>query len=517
MSKNKYIKCSNCKLNSPVEFRCKNCGEKLISDEQIEMLYQLALYLSNGKSNALKDGQFINADNELNQAKKAKSECPNNQKFSMDKNDKRMKSDELLKILEASGIKDIITLLDEPIKERIGLKHFSNEYNENNDIYLNQTIDKSDIKKIQNTLNFSKNLDYLISKYDKKNRTSVSALIKAIKLYSFGSDPLKSKFIFGKLLEIELDPFVKAFILYHYAKTLTYTNPKGALVGIKKLDEALRLCPNDNIEMRLMILRQALVHSYICVEKDDVLNPEEWFNMQNYLDESIDILGIKNEDNLKIKLIKASNVKISKIPKFNKTIGLGILMFEAFKNAAFNYDNKRDNLRYLHWHLDLIKVFQKNDAVNGWNRYTPLAAQAISLGQLDFAKQVINLAYNYVKFPDNSIISSYANKQKENRGTDWLFFLVVKAAYHIAKSKDYSNPKDRIAQIELAKSALKNPLDPNNSNKSLLFIRAAKLYNKEIIAEKNKMKRIETVTGAMNPPANTHWTYLPNVPNLFVD
>ena len=137
-----------------------------------------------------------------------------------------------------------------------------------------------------------------------------------------------------------------------------------------------------------------------------------------------------------------------------------------------------------------------------WICYTRLAAQALALGEIKFAENVLKHAFFYVTRTDTqNPVVRYARSQRENKGVEWLFHQVVFASLHLAKHDPGG-----------AKTHLIEPLHRNNEIKCLTFARAAKLYEMETYPKNDKRRRIDAYVGAFNVPAQTHWTYFPNLP-----
>jgi len=94
----------------------------------------------------------------------------------------------------------------------------------------------------------------------------------------------------------------------------------------------------------------------------------------------------------------------------------------------------------------------------------------------------------------------------EINGTEWLVYLTVRAALHLARARTGS---ERQEQLTLARNALKSPLDGDYLDRAPFLIRPAKLYELETHAPDDSRSRNDTCVEAHLLDGYTHWTYFP--------
>jgi hypothetical protein len=193
---------------------------------------------------------------------------------------------------------------------------------------------------------------------------------------------------------------------------------------------------------------------------------------------------------------------------------LGVLFAENVIKAAEWRDSHAKRKQALEMNLQLLAEWEQYDPISAWNSHTPLAALAISLGELDLARQALGRAASIADAPMTRPAARHAALQRKDNGVEWLFHKVELAALHIARAKRTHGSEHRMQHLRSARSALRDPLyEP--FDKTMLLRRAARLYEREALyllksAEAKKASADHEVR-VFNTPARTHWTYLPHL------
>lgn len=162
------------------------------------------------------------------------------------------------------------------------------------------------------------------------------------------------------------------------------------------------------------------------------------------------------------------------------------------------------------------KAIRPGDAATAWNRHTDLTAQAIALGNLKVANEVLYRAKEIATRANSDAVSLYAAVQYRERGFEWMMHRVVEASYHLARSRRAKSTRTAVDYLVLTRQALADPLNPEYAasypDRVLIFLRAAKLYQVEVQRATDSIMRRKSRVNAFAVPANTYWPYFAALP-----
>ena len=453
---------------------CGRCEGRFLSSEIISSIDAINQKETNLDASQLPEGRFEQSEIELNKSKE--DVAGSNFQGKIARREFFSKINWWLKAITASFL---ASELNYQIHNRI-----SNSIETNKSI---EEIEFSDISQIDiyyldRALKSGHDLSQISHGAHKIGKHAFGLLVDALKTHTEGNRPREAVQIYSQLLNLNPAAEVKEYLLFRRSKAFC----ASGLVekGIKDLDELLSL-PKiiNNPKKRLEYIRQCLNHNYTILSNEEVSNPNSWTKFKSLLKTALDTIEINSvsQDNFDQITKKACQIDFS--------LGPGTLIFEAIYFAEQNKHDKNESLRALNWHLDLIRLFEKEDQINGWNRYTPLASQAIRIGQLEFAQKVLDEASRHPQ----------AKKLENIQGIEWLLHRAIWAILMLKHGK-----KSRAATI------LRGLLDPKLSDKLWPWYRQLSAYAiKSGLFSKSKTQMIDTRVGAMNLPALTHAAYFP--------
>ncbi len=477
------------RLESTIVLFCGRCGGRVLNVDDAQRVYELNQNVIDGSPASLSDGNFRIATGNASPDFEPSKTGMTRRKF----------FDTLL----TAGIATLATLLSEPIRVLIGIETGAIEDEEASRMQIRgQILTNEDIDAVEFALTNISDLQALAAQYRVENRHAVAKLLEALSIHVFGISPKSSTKTLTELLAIDHPQSVKRYLYLRRAKARALIGESEQ--GLDDLEKAIELTTENEKQFRVKLLRQAMNHAYISIQPNDTPNSVYWHRLQQFQKRALEDMELKADLDLPDLTQRAMN--------FDPMIGSGVLIFEAITRALERKDSKDECRRILHWHLDLISSFQQYDPINGWNQYSRLASQAIALGHLDIAETVLTRARQYAFSDSNDRVSQFAKKQRLNQGVEWLLHEVVLAALHIAKHKSSIHPRDRAGEIEMARTALVEPLKIENAIKGHTFLRAAKLYELETIPKENKQQRVDVFVEAFNTPARNYWVYFPNLP-----
>lgn len=337
-----------------------------------------------------------------------------------------------------------------------------------------------------------------VSAYRVSGKHAVADLLIALAGHAIGVSPRKSELTFNDLISGDHDPEVRRYLLERRAKVRGLIGESNK--GLDDLGAALKLTPEDG-KSRLKLLRQIMNHAYVSIPFDDVLKPDRWSGVQENLRHALGILELHPDSS-----DWSDPSRIDRAIIYDGFLGPGVLIFEALTRAAEAIDSPDECRRALQWHLDLITELVKAEPITGWNRYTPLAAQAIALDHLDFAQKVLSVARSDAIENRNK----YAQLQYQNQGAEWLLHQIVQACLHLTVSEKLpSRSRRKVEEREKALAALEAPLDRQNYTKTATFLRQALLYKRLALGNDQREQKRDAYVGGFLTTAWTHWTYLP--------
>jgi hypothetical protein len=480
--------CSEAQLYSITSLFCGRCGRRIVSSENTEKEQEIVHEVTEGNPDRLSHGAVLIAAGEAEPD--ILPDC-------------RITKREFVKTLRDLGIGIFLGLLAEPAKtlitRRSGAIDTDQEAREEASQRVRSLVlTEDDIRNAENTL-LKEGVIILreqAKQYRHERQYAMSMLFDALADHAIGIQSKDAENDLNKLLYANPYPAVKSRLYFHRGRTRVFCG--NTEEGLNDLDAAIGHAPKKDAKSRVEFLRQAMSHAYISIERANVLEPNKWTRISSKIREACDIVGLQNIS------IDDFSERQKRAVAFDPILGTGILIFEALMRAAEYRGDLKNCQRALEWHYNLIRTLEQNHPILGWIRYTPLAAQAIALGELEFAEKVLDRAHNIAMSTNTADpVVRYARSQQENKGVEWLFHEVVFASLYLAKH-------DPIR----AKAHLEDPLEPNNHTKCLTFARAAKLYEMETFPIDDIRQRIDASVGASHVSARTHWTYLPNIPNF---
>jgi len=314
---------------------------------------------------------------------------------------------------------------------------------------------------------------------------------RAIAGHHGGTDPKSAEIALETLVKDQDDDQVKLHLLEDLGRVRALNGKVRE--GLRDLETAISLVPSSDDRTRVRLLRQTMSHAYIALPRDKVLKPDSW-PVRKYLREALEIMDLVPKSD------PLSPLRIERAKEFHPAVGPGVLVFEAYVRAC-EVSSVRERQRIFDWHLDLLKAIEADggDPLAAWIRHMPLAAQAIALGHIGFAQKVLDRAAAAGRGVGRPGVVQFAAWQRENLGIEWLVLNVGYAALYLKRG-----------ERRKARQALEIPLRECAKAPSLL--RAAQLYRLATIPDKSENLRRQCQALAFNPPAFSHWTYFPGLP-----
>lgn len=361
---------------------------------------------------------------------------------------------------------------------------------------LARSLNSADVSYAQAALNKGLNLRDLAVDDLGAGQIARGQLLMTLHEHTDGVNPWAAERKLAAFAGEDHDERVKAFLLERLGKVQGLLGKIGP--AIKNLQLA-RGISGGNEQDQARLLRQLLNHAYLGVHLADLPFPERWDEFNALLSQAQDLMGVDKE-------IDGWANRSRRAKKFD--VGHGILMFEAISVAARSGDDVKRRRNALEAHLNFIRLFQSHDQVNGWNRYTPLAAQALYLGELEFAEAVLDEAQ--AKTLGDPPENEHAARVKKFHGHEWLWHLIVKAALLIKRAKRLSrSDPTRSEFMGRARELLSVPLSKYKDPDALPYLGRVNLYYRQTIPAHETAIRAELTVKGNQPPSETHSAYLP--------
>jgi hypothetical protein len=303
-----------------------------------------------------------------------------------------------------------------------------------------------------------------------------------------GLSPAKAAVHTRQLLSSVRSPYAEARVRFWLSKALAASGQiREALPELDQLLESSAV--TDPIE-KARYLRQAVSHSYIMLPLASVGEPSTWLDFRSYLSQLLSLLGLMDTQDLD------PDGRTKKALRFDPFIGPAALIFEATMLAEERRADRLESLRLLEWHLRLIRLVQGVDAFTGWIRYTPLAAQAIRLGQLKFAAFVLEQAANAAS--ETQPVGKYVRRVREQQGLEWLLHRALVAVLFLERG-------NRGAALPI----LRELLDERLAHRLTPWLRQLKCYELRASGKVGTEELVDGRVGAMNAWSETHSAYFP--------
>ena len=435
--------------------RCSNCGEPYLDPDEAEILNEEIINIVNNEPDKFPAGtcgvSLLQVEIESNRDNE-----PNTQ-------DRRT----FLKVLAGGVVGTIIGGLSVEVLKPYIERQVPRYDNQITDRYY---IEKSGIKLPDYALGYLEYISYISDlEYDLKKRTVIIKDQRANPFISIIQNALRDVAIgrFKSESEKVLEASVRVHNLSNKAKSSLYqklAEIQGCRHGRVKeaIDTLNRAMVLENEEKtKSLIIRQILNQQYLSIDRDKVNLPELWIELNTTLEDGLDLIGVGKS--------KGDN-RLEKAIRFDNVSGPGILIFEALRETAEKKDSLKEMRKAMNWHLKLSLTLGLQRPGIAWNRLTPLAAQAIDLGDLEFASKVLRIAED----PPIASMSEYANKQKKYEGAEWLLYMLMEAAWNLAAANVSNNKMDKekysMNSLRLLRVILKH------EDRILPVLRVANLY-----------------------------------------
>jgi hypothetical protein len=468
-----YCKCRDqAVLKSLIELYCGKCGGRLISRESATIVDTINYEETEGDASKIPQGRFDQVAEVLRTSEAEVSR-------------KHQGTDEARRDFLVSILGSVLgAVVGTPVGTLIYDKFLrSSQIDQTAAEYAARELTPEDVQWFDGALRSGKHLGELAQALHITGRHTVGLLADALAAHTDGQSPSRAIELLEELLKYDRPLEVKEYLLLRRSKAL------GAIgrvaEGLTDL-EAIITLPTvvQDSSKQLEYLRQALNHSYIMLSPSELAQPASWVRFSDFLNKALGIFGVAQAPGHE--LHKSTQTAC----KYHSRLGPGILIFEAIFNAEQSREDPDECLRALRWQLDLIRLFESQDEVNGWNRYTPLAAQAIRLGHLSFAEQVLTQASSRPQ----------AGKLEKLQGLEWLIHRALWTVLMLHRGS-----KERAATIlgGLFEHRLQDRLWPYYRQLSAYAVQAG-------IYTGFDESLVDARVGAMNVPAITHSAYFPD-------
>ena len=235
------------------------------------------------------------------------------------------------------------------------------------------------------------------------------------------------------------DPNTRASVL-HAAQVSTIL---GHIDDALKNYHALRDSCADGKE-RLYLTGQIINAGFIRLGSKEPNATDIWLP-QNIREEVRDTLRVRSVDEFWVGDKTGAIEHIDKALGFAGWYALMWLIIAETEHAT----NAQDAERLLEKQIQVIRKIQESRPDIGWNRYTPLIAQALRLNQIEFAALAWREAHNCIvkgEAQKGGAIGNYALLHKESRSIEWTLHEALAVSIHI-KMVNYPAAMKRVSEI----------------------------------------------------------------------
>jgi hypothetical protein len=472
---------------STANILCGRCNRPLLRAEDVERLAQLDSEEAEGRPSGLADGNIkVAADVSL-----AKSLGDG------------FTRREAIGVLATAFIGALVAAY----QGQLGLKTGFAEWDEQERAKVRaDLLTINDVRSVDQALLSVSDLKALATSFRGGGRYALASLLEALAGHVFGIFPREAKRVLDELIERQEKQDVLAYLLFRRAKVRVLLGEVRA--GLTDLDKSIKLTGQQDVGLLLTRLRQAANHAYISIPEEDVQDPDKWIEMRKYLTQAMDILNISATSDIESQIAAARRSTV-----MESTIG--VLFTYNMLRAAESRGSTKECGKTLKQIIEILTTWQDYDPITAWNCHTPLAAAAIRLGHPDVAKIALVKAASFAQSSENSPIARYASGQRQSKGIEWLFHKLQWVPLHIEKARKSRSKTDCRNELKLAERCLKEVLEPQKSERTVLLLRAAKLYQWQLRSMLKDRKDIDKITvEAFNSPAYSHWTYFSNLPKI---
>ena len=499
ISNNGYCKCKNRIMRSTACIYCPTCQKPFLPADKIAHLVQLLLEKANGRPDGLPDGSIkITAG------------------VGVEYSPKNVQSIEwrtFVDEINGTGAGVFSEILSDPIAEYLGIRAGPPQREEEERGKENpQILTVEDVRQVEDALLKGVDLRGLARSCAVNRRNSMTLLLDALADHVSGRAPIAARNTFDYLLNNEFrrqySDEVLAFLLFRRGKVRALTGEVNE--GISDLDESIQLTDKRDQTRLLDRLRQAAGHAYSLIQAPDIQYPDRWTAMQTYVHKGLDILELSPDATIEQQMTLVEKLE----GKNSATTAIGLLFALNMIRAQKYWDSDtkcRETLDYL---LELQSKWEDSDPITAWNCLTPLAAEALRLDRLEFAEKALKKAQTYALSNENNPLAVHARYQMKTSGIEWLFHNLQWVVLHMEKAYAARN-SDQTKELDRANICLNEIFKADSSPSTMIVLRAAKLYEHEILLMQNANEHAlnPTITESYLTPAYSHWTFCPKLPS----
>ena len=458
-------------LSSDVHLVCGRCGRRLLSSDDARQLDDLNRNATAGDAAKLPDGRIHEALALDNNAEASSDPPPGGSLFTRRGLAKGMRDIAIAALAGATSHWLILRLggFAASDKELEAIRH---------------ELTNAQVHTVEAALGRGENLRTLAATFLSQDHNGAHNFAQAVADHTDGSHVGRAIAGFRTLLaDSRLCPETQDAVRFRLAKALGLAGMVDA--GSRELTALLSSREHPPIT-RVKYLRQAMNHSYLLLRDFELARPELWTVIQSCLHEAKEIMA------LSCPLSSEPTRCLSTASRFHPGLGPAVLMFEALSDAALSESDRGATLHALKVHLDLVRALVGIDEVTGWNRYTPLAAQAMYLDQLDFASTVLDEA------KDLSFRLGNARRQRQQEGAEWLLHLAQRGVLALKQGK-----------AQEARKALRYLMDGQRANKLRPFLRPLTGLKQRAERAMCEAVDVDARAGAVNVPYDSHAAFFP--------
>lgn len=203
-------------------------------------------------------------------------------------------------------------------------------------------------------------------------------------------------------------------------------DPRRALGEILKLEELAR----DPL-LRRRLLAQRLNVSYTLVSLEVPLAEAE----VGELEEVLGGLGL-DHPNEREPLLSTPEMQLI-ASSHDPFLSLALLLWRSIIRVEELRERGRDILPALRWQFTVVEALLPFDPAIAWDRYTPLIAQALRVGEVAFASLVWRRAHSFLGRIQRGGAAEYAIKLRGSNHVEWRLHCLLGAAIQLRVGRSH--------------------------------------------------------------------------------